>query len=156
MRIRPALDTDLPVLQQWATSGQLSAVSWVRLNYSLPLHIGIIEMNGAPAGGVTLFDIDVQNRSAEVSCYLVDPRTRGLGIGVRALRQMMKKGFDRYPIDRIQAQTLASNKEVNDMLKRGGFVREGTRRAAAVIDGTPHHVAVWSMLRREFDARWRR
>lgn len=152
MRIRPATTDDAPLLRQWLDTYLGAAeLAWRRPNNSLPMHLGIIEAEGEPVGGADLYNVDLDNLSAEIGVYVL-PEHRKKGYGMLAARRMMQRGFERLGLERIEAQTLSTDAELYKAMERAGFIKEGARRRAAVVDGEHRHVVVWSMLKTEFEA----
>lgn len=157
MNLRPMTRDDLPLLTEWMRTGAVgSEVSWRKPNPLLESKAVMVEVGHLPIGSVVLFNVDRPNRTGEIGVYVADQEYRGAGMGLRALRIVLNGAYDKVGLERIEAQTLHTNKPVNEQLQRAGFVREGTRRKAAIVDGIPRHIVVWSMLKHEFDARWRR
>ncbi|MGW0232098.1 GNAT family N-acetyltransferase [Actinopolymorpha singaporensis] len=75
----------------------------------------------------------------------------GRGIATEALGAMLRFGFTRMRLNRVEAQTIADNHESVRLLQRLGFHREGLRRAYSLEeDGTYHDGAIYGLLRRDY------
>ena len=64
---------------------------------------------------------------------------------------MLRFGFDRMDLNRVEAQTIADNHESVRLLERFGFRREGLRRSYSLeADGVFHEGAIYGLLRHEY------
>jgi ribosomal-protein-alanine N-acetyltransferase len=76
----------------------------------------------------------------------------GQGIGSEAAREIIRFGFDRMQLNRIEAATIEDNHESQRMLEKLGFVCEGIRREYSLEDdGEYHGSAMYGLLRSEYD-----
>ena len=80
----------------------------------------------------------------------VAPDARGRGIGSTLLREALRLGMARF--DRIELEVFASNTRAHALYLRLGFVEEGRRRRARVIDGTVDDILILGLLREEWMA----
>lgn len=76
---------------------------------------------------------------------------RGHGIGPALLREALRCGFARFA--RIELEVFASNTRAHALYLRMGFVEEGRRRHARVIDDTTDDILMLGLLREEWLAR---
>ena len=76
---------------------------------------------------------------------------RGQGIGPALLREALRGGFARFA--RIELEVFASNTRAHALYLRMGFVEEGRRRHARVIDDTTDDILMLDLLREEWLAR---
>ncbi|MET9020364.1 GNAT family N-acetyltransferase [Actinopolymorpha sp. NPDC004070] len=75
----------------------------------------------------------------------------GRGIATEALDAMLRFGFTRMQLNRVEAQTIADNHGSVRLLQRLGFRREGLRRAYSLEeDGTYHDGAIYGLLRHDY------
>jgi RimJ/RimL family protein N-acetyltransferase len=75
----------------------------------------------------------------------------GQGISKEALQAMLGFGFEDMHLNRIEAETVASNTESVRLLERSGFYLDGIRREFTLEeDGAYHGGAIHSLLRREY------
>jgi len=81
--------------------------------------------------------------------YDLARRLWGRGLAAEAVRAVVDFGFDRMGLNRIGVRTDAANLRSVRLLDRLGVQREGTLRAWFVEHGTPHDIAVYSLLRSE-------
>lgn len=77
----------------------------------------------------------------------------GRGIATEALGAMLRFGFTRMRLNRVEAHTIADNHGSVRLLRRLGFEREGLRRAYSLEeDGTYHDGAIYGLLRRDHES----
>lgn len=75
----------------------------------------------------------------------------GRGIATQALGAILRFGFTRMQLNRIEAQTIADNHGSVRLLQRLGFQREGLRRAYSMEDdGSYHDGAIYGLLQRDY------
>ncbi|WP_020574051.1 GNAT family N-acetyltransferase [Actinopolymorpha alba] len=75
----------------------------------------------------------------------------GRGIATEALDAMLRFGFTRMRLNRVEAQTIADNHGSVRLLQGLGFQREGLRRAHSLEDdGTYHDGAIYGLLQRDY------
>jgi ribosomal-protein-alanine N-acetyltransferase len=76
----------------------------------------------------------------------------GRGIGSEAVRAIIRFGFERMGLNRIEAETIEDNHESRRMLEKLGFTCEGIRRGYSLEeDGEYHGSAMYGLLRNEYD-----
>lgn len=77
----------------------------------------------------------------------------GQGIGSEAIQRIIRFGFTRMNLNRIEAETIEDNHESVRMLVKLGFTLEGIRRGYSFEDdGQYHGSAMYGLLRSEYDA----
>ncbi|MER5552000.1 GNAT family protein [Streptomyces sp. NPDC002793] len=80
------------------------------------------------------------------------PGHRGQGHGTEALDALVDLAFGELPLYRLTAETHTGNVPALTVLAGSGFVREGVSRAACLHRGRRHDLAVFSLLRPEWEA----
>ncbi|HTV01713.1 MAG TPA: GNAT family protein [Luteitalea sp.] len=75
---------------------------------------------------------------------------RGRGLGAQLLQRALDDGFTRF--ERIELEVFASNARAVALYRRLGFVDEGCRRQARVIDDAPDDILMFGLLRDEWRA----
>lgn len=105
-----------------------------------------VDVDGALAGRVGLFDVDLLARSAEVGVSLL-PEHRGQGHGKDALRVLLGYAFRSRNLRRVHLQTLSSNEAGLRCYRAVGFVEEGRPRQAAWVEGRYEDMVLMSVLR---------
>lgn len=102
-------------------------------------------------GTATLFNISRANRRAEFGCSLAR-MLWGQGIGREALGLMLRFGFDKLGLERIEADVDPRNAESIRLVERVGFQREGLLRARWRVGGEVQDSAFHGLLRPDFRA----
>ena len=104
---------------------------------------------GDLAGQAMLWAIDLHNRSAHVGISL-RPAFRGCGLGTDTVRVLCRYAFAILGLQRLQAETLASNAAMIATATQAGFVPEGTLRRSAWVDGQFADEVILGMLARDW------
>jgi RimJ/RimL family protein N-acetyltransferase len=107
--------------------------------------------DGTPIGQIALSGQNMVDGTAEVELML-DPRYRGHGHGMDALDALVDLAFGELPLYRLTAETHTGNAPALAVLAKSGFVQEGVSRAACFHRGRRHDLAVFSLLRPEWEA----
>lgn len=110
----------------------------------------ILSPDGTPVGHVALTSQDIVDGAAEVELMLA-ARHRGHGYGTAALDAMVDLAFGELPMYRLTAYTHTDNAPALAVLAKSGFTQEGISRAACLHRGRRHDVAVFSLLRHEWE-----
>jgi ribosomal-protein-alanine N-acetyltransferase len=77
---------------------------------------------------------------------------RGRGIGSEAGRVIIRFGFERMGLNRIEAETIEDNLESRRMLEKLGFTCEGIRCGYSLEDDSEYHgSAMYGMLLSEYN-----
>ncbi|HEY7330208.1 MAG TPA: GNAT family protein [Gemmataceae bacterium] len=77
------------------------------------------------------------------------PAYRGQGLGKRLLRETIDRAFATR-LRRIELDVFASNLAAQRLYARAGFVTEGRRRHARILDGVEDDILVMGLLREEW------
>jgi diamine N-acetyltransferase len=101
-------------------------------------------------GTCQLHSINSVHRSAELQIRLGDPADRGKGYGTEAVNLLLQFAFADMNLHRVYLHVFASNEKAIAVYQKAGFVREGTLRKAAHINGEYTDVAVMGILRDEY------
>ncbi|WP_369725739.1 MULTISPECIES: N-acetyltransferase family protein [unclassified Bradyrhizobium] len=102
-------------------------------------------------GGAVIGWCNVPPASRAVSAHVGDlfmgllPEFRGRGIGERLLRQAIQAS-DAFGFRRIELGVFASNTAAAALYRKVGFVEEGTRRMAILVDGIYHDEIIMARL----------
>jgi diamine N-acetyltransferase len=100
-------------------------------------------------GTCQLTSIDDVHRSAEVRIRIGPGDRRGHGYGSEAVRLLSRFAFDDLNLHRIYLYVFATNAIALRAYEKVGFVREGTLRDGAFIEGRYVDVVAMGMLRGE-------
>ncbi|WP_329274565.1 GNAT family N-acetyltransferase [Streptomyces sp. NBC_00691] len=110
----------------------------------------ILPPGGTPVGYVGLTSQNIVNGTAEVELMLA-ARHRGHGHATAALDAVVDLAFGELPMYRLTAETHTDNAPALAVLTKSGFTQEGISRAACLHRGRRHDLAVFSLLRPEWD-----
>ncbi len=108
-----------------------------------------VEVDGAPVGYISLWDIDDFNRRAHLGIGLA-AEARGQGYGTDAIRVLLRYAFQDRGLNRVQLEALASNAQGIAAYRRAGFVEEGVARQDAWVEGRFVDQVVMSVLAEEW------
>lgn len=106
--------------------------------------------DGTPVGHVALTSQNLADGTAHVALLLAAPH-RGQGHATAALDAVVDLAFGELPLYRLTAETHTDNAPALAVLAKSGFTREGTSRAACLHRGRRHDLAVFSLLRPEWE-----
>ncbi len=110
--------------------------------------------NNIPVGVCGLTGLDLVNRRAELSCYVVSAPI-GVGAWDHAIKTLLHHGFMAYGLDTIYAEPFSKN-PILPLLVEIGFELEGVRRNFYMRDGKMIDAHLYSILKAEFEAvKWR-
>ena len=105
--------------------------------------------NGEPVAAAKI-RCSLKNLYAEiVGASFPDPI--GAGYGRPGLYAAIRFLFDTYPLERIETNIIAGNRQSIALHKRMGFVHEGTKRRAWFAQGHLQDQLVFGMLRSDFE-----
>jgi RimJ/RimL family protein N-acetyltransferase len=105
-------------------------------------------------GGLALHQIHPRNRSAHFGIMIGEPSYRGQGYGTEATRLMLKYAFETLNLHRVELGVYATNVTGIRVYENCGFVREGVQREHTFIAGRYVDHIYYSMLDREYFARY--
>jgi len=108
---------------------------------------GVKKENDEPIGYVMLRNVDLLNRSAELHTSIFIEQDKGFG--VEAIKEILRYGFNSLGLNSIL--TYAFDSKVIEMLEKSPFVKEGIRRQAVYKDGAFIDIALYSILKSEWD-----
>jgi RimJ/RimL family protein N-acetyltransferase len=101
-------------------------------------------------GTVQLYNIDYISRTASIGSMVVPSKDQLAGIGQVAILIIIHFGFKGLNLNRLEGETLASNRPTVNALERCGFQLEGRRRHSFFADGIAHDTLIYAILRDEF------
>lgn len=97
--------------------------------------------------GFTRFDYT--NNVGEIG-YVINPIYRGMGVADEAVREVMRFGFERLKLNRIEAKFMEGNFASRRVMEKTGMTFEGFHRKAMKIKGKYETIGICSILRDEF------
>lgn len=106
---------------------------------------------GALMGSTSLFDIDLEARSAEIGFTWLARAYRGAGYNAEAKLLLLRHAFGALGLARVQLMTNARNERSQRAMARIGATREGLlRNHRRNLDGTLRDTVVFSVVDREW------
>jgi RimJ/RimL family protein N-acetyltransferase len=100
-------------------------------------------------GSCQLHGIKDIHRSAELQIRLGESEGRGQGYGTEAVQLLLNVAFKDLNLRRVYVHVLGTNERALRLYEKVGFLREGTLREAAHIDGQYVDIALLGILRDE-------
>jgi RimJ/RimL family protein N-acetyltransferase len=98
-------------------------------------YFGIENAGGAFVGACSLQQIDLRNRRAELSIFLLRQEQRGQGIGLAATRLLLQYAFEVVNLERVYLGVYAFNQAGMRVYERAGFRYEGRLRHMLAYQG---------------------
>ena len=105
------------------------------------------EMKMIGTCGFTSFDDE--NNAGEIG-YVLNPDYWGKGLAAEAVREVMKFGFQRLNLHRIEAKHIEGNNQSRRVMEKCGMSYEGTHRSSMYIKGEYRTICICAILREEF------
>jgi ribosomal-protein-serine acetyltransferase len=110
-----------------------------------------IIVNHSIAGLVGLHAISWPNRSTSIGYWLAEEH-QGLGLATAAVRAYLEYVFTTLPLGRITLSAAVDNARSRALAERTGFRQEGVLRQAEVVNGRAHDLALYALLREEWES----
>jgi [ribosomal protein S5]-alanine N-acetyltransferase len=104
---------------------------------------------GDMIGAIGMLHFSALDGRAEVG-YAIHPDYWGRGIAAEALRAVMRFGFERLGLVRVEARCSAEHQPSWRVMEKAGMRFEGVLRQQAFIQGRHHDVKLYAALRNEW------
>ncbi len=114
-----------------------------------------LKKNDKYIGNIMLEDIDYINRSAHVPVFIGDKSEWNKGYATEARMLMLEYAFHQRGMQRIVAYVLEGNVASLKMHEKCGYKIEGVLRNAVYKNGEFHNQVVLSILRNEFETKYK-
>ncbi|MFX0163473.1 MAG: GNAT family N-acetyltransferase [Candidatus Hodarchaeota archaeon] len=101
-------------------------------------------------GVVDLFDIDWENKKAEIG-YWLGKKYWGRGLMTEAVKLILKFGFEDLKLHRIYARLFEENIGSKNVLEKCGFKLEGIIREATFRNNKWHNGLIYGILKPEYE-----
>jgi [ribosomal protein S5]-alanine N-acetyltransferase len=101
-------------------------------------------------GNIALNSIQWVHRSAELSIMIGAKDVWGRGYGAEAIKLVMQHAFSAMGMHRLWAES--PNPAFNAAIKKLGWIQEGVKREAFLVDGKFSDLICWSILEHEWRA----
>ena len=82
--------------------------------------------------------------------YVLHPSFWGRGIATEAVREVIRFGFQRLEVNRIEAKFMEGNEASRRVMEKNGMTFEGMLRQSMYIKGDYRNVGICSILRSEY------
>jgi len=113
-----------------------------------------LKENNKHIGLIQLLNIDMKNKSGEVTTLIGEKEYWGQGLIGEARILLFEHAFLDLGLERISNKVLDFNKASLRSYEKFGSVREGILRNAVYKNGKFHDMVLFSMLREEFLAKY--
>ena len=101
-------------------------------------------------GNCGFINTDWENRSAEIGLHIGEKKYWDQGFGTKAMRLILKHGFDSLNFHRIYLRVFETNQRAIRSYQKAGFTMEGKMREAQYLDGRYVDVLFLSVLQHEW------
>lgn len=116
------------------------------------LHLAIcLKESHKHIGNISLNALDDLNKNGEISIMMGDRSEWSKGYGSEAVKLLTQYSFEKLMLHRLWAES--PNPAFNSLMKKCGWIHEGTRREAFFIEGQFIDLICWSLLRSEYVAK---
>ena len=102
-------------------------------------------------GTCYLTDISNKNRSCSFGIYIGEENYLVSGAGFISELKLINIAFTQFKINRLHCEVLESNKNVIQLHKKFGFIKEGILRDYIQKNNQFHNVVILSILKKEWE-----
>ena len=106
--------------------------------------------SGRMIGTCGFTSLDLSNRRGEIG-YVLNPDFHRRGYAPEAARAVIKFGFDRLELNRIEARFMEGNKPSLRVAEKLGMTFEGYHRDSMLVKGSYRTIGYCSILREEYE-----
>lgn len=100
-------------------------------------------------GTIGFTRIDTQNRVGEIG-YVINPRYAGHGFATEAGRLVLKFGFEKLGLNRIEARYMVENTASRRVMEKIGMTYEGTARSLMFVKGKYRDISICAITRDDY------
>lgn len=102
-------------------------------------------------GNIKLGPINYIHRTADISYFIGDKSYRGQGVATEAINLVCQYAFDVLGLAKLKAGTYNGNIASESVLKKNGFILEGTlRKQVYTTGGQRANCCLWGLLAEEY------
>ena len=101
-------------------------------------------------GSCGIFEINQQDRCAEIGLTIGDEKNRSKGYGAEVLRLLLDYGFNYLNLNNIELGVMSFNERAIACYKKVGFKEYGRRRESYFLNGKYYDTIYMDYLAREF------
>jgi RimJ/RimL family protein N-acetyltransferase len=142
---------DAAIINNWTVNSETTRYflgEWPNLAY--PYETVLISLDDCkPVGWIDFFNIDTTNKKCEVG--MVMPELAGRRVAVRAVYKLMEYPFVHLELNRVVTRIIVTNRASQKFVKALGFNFEGIEKESCCKDGAFHDVAVFSLLKSQYE-----
>ena len=120
-----------------------------RLEPGQDMHLAIAGEKDEYLGTISLKEINPEFRSAELAIVL-RKKAQGHEVGTKAIKLLLKEGFEELGLHRIYLTVLADNIAAIKLYEKCGFVLEGELRDHLFLNGRYVSWKLYGMLEEEY------
>ena len=117
-------------------------------------YFGICDESGRLIGRIDYEGFELPERAAELSILIGEKDVWSKGYGSEAIVLLLEWLFNDRGAHRVWLEVFPANTRAQRAYEKVGFIREGTLRETWLVDGQWHDEHLYSMLRREYNARY--
>ncbi|PIT93555.1 N-acetyltransferase [Candidatus Falkowbacteria bacterium CG10_big_fil_rev_8_21_14_0_10_43_11] len=110
----------------------------------------IDKKNNKHIGNVSLQDMDLINKTAELAIIIGDKFYWGKGVGREALQLIISHGFDSLNLNRVYCGTSEDNISMQKLAESIGFIKEGVLRQALYKNGRYQDIINYGLLKDDY------
>ena len=103
-------------------------------------------------GACGLVNWEAEHARAEVG-FVLSREYWGRGLMAEAVRAMLRFGFERMNLNRIEARCIAENAASARVMEKAGMFYEGTLRQREYIKGAYRDIKLYAILKKGFPGR---
>ncbi len=96
--------------------------------------------------------LEPEHARAEIG-YVISREYRGRGLASEAVRAMIRFGYERMNLNRIEARCIAENAASARVMQKAGMTYEGTLRQREFIKGAYRDMELYAILKSEYRLR---
>lgn len=108
-----------------------------------------IEFDGKFIGVVGFSSLSLANNSGEIG-YVINSKYWGQGIATEAVGAIIKFGFERLNLSRIETRYIKENVASARVSQKCSLIREGCMRSSLIVKGQRRDICVSSILAQEY------
>jgi RimJ/RimL family protein N-acetyltransferase len=161
--LRDLISDDLDLLVKWRNDPVVNchladrlktreeAEAWFhRLRANPKTWLKAILADGAVVGYAAVESVDEKNRKCELAMVIGDANSWGGGVGRHVFGEMLRYSFAELHMHRVFAAVCRGNDRSERLVRRAGFVPEGTMRESILIAGQFTDLLCFSLLETEY------
>jgi [ribosomal protein S5]-alanine N-acetyltransferase len=112
---------------------------------------GVVLKDSGAFVGTCGMDADYAPEHARAELgYVLSREHWGKGLMPEAMRAVIRFGFGRMGLNRVQARCIAENAASARVMEKAGMTYEGTLRESEFVKGAYRDMKLYSILRREY------